>query len=96
MCFHIFMCGESMANMTLSVPDELHKEMKKMAEIKWSEVAREAFKEKIEERKMIERIVSKSKFTEKDAMEFGKMINKAATKRFFDEGNKSNKHKRNH
>ena len=31
-----------MAHITLSVPDEIHKEMKRHPEIKWSEVARQS------------------------------------------------------
>jgi hypothetical protein len=37
-----------MGNLTLSVPDELHERMRKHPEIKWSEVARQAFEEKVE------------------------------------------------
>ncbi|MDD4050188.1 MAG: hypothetical protein PHX47_04255 [Candidatus ainarchaeum sp.] len=36
-----------MANMTLSIPDDLLKELKKHSYIKWSEVARIAFEEKV-------------------------------------------------
>ena len=43
-----------MANITLAVPDELHKKMKKMSDIRWSEVARRAI-----ERKIAEGIISK-------------------------------------
>ncbi len=34
-----------MANITLSIPDELREKMKKYPEIKWSEVVRRAIKE---------------------------------------------------
>lgn len=33
-----------MAHITLSIPDELHEEMKKHPEIKWSEAAREGIR----------------------------------------------------
>jgi len=33
--------------MTLSIPEELHKKMKQMSEIRWSEIARKAITEKI-------------------------------------------------
>jgi hypothetical protein len=36
-----------MANMTLSIPDKLLKKLKKHSYIKWSEVARIAFEEKV-------------------------------------------------
>ena len=35
-----------MAHITLSVPDEVHKEMKHHPEIKWSEIARQSIIEK--------------------------------------------------
>ena len=36
-----------MANMTMAIPDEMHARMKKYSEIKWTEVAREAFQRKL-------------------------------------------------
>jgi len=36
-----------MVNMTMAIPDELHTKMKKHSEIKWTEVAREAFQRKL-------------------------------------------------
>lgn len=44
-----------MPNITLSVPDEIYKKMKKYSEIKWSEVVRKAILEylkKLEENKV--------------------------------------------
>lgn len=70
-----------MANITLSVPDELKKEMDSMRFINWSEVARIAIKEKIVQFKVLESIVKKSKLTEKDAMELSKKINKAMSEK---------------
>ena len=40
-----------MVNMTMAIPKELHKEMKKHPEIKWTEVARQAIEKKAEELK---------------------------------------------
>ncbi len=36
-----------MANMTMAIPDELHSKMRKHAEIRWAEVARQTFQEKV-------------------------------------------------
>lgn len=36
--------------MTLAIPEELHKKMKQMSEIRWSEVARKAIEKRIEEK----------------------------------------------
>jgi hypothetical protein len=71
-----------MANITLSVPDNVHKEMKKFSEIRWSEVARKAILNKLETLKMAEKLASKSKLTEKDVEEFSRKIKGSATKRF--------------
>lgn len=71
-----------MANITLSVPDSLHKEMKQFSDIRWSQVARNAIIEKIEVLKMADKLAQKSKLTEKDIKEFSKKIKSNAAKRF--------------
>ena len=70
------------ANITLSVPDKIHKQMKHFSEVKWSEVARKAIIEKIEILQLAEELASKSKLTEKDVREFSKKIKSNASKRF--------------
>jgi hypothetical protein len=74
-----------MGNITLSIPDDIQKEMKNFSDVRWSEVARKAIIEKIKTLKLVESIVKKSKLTQKDVDEFDKMIKKEATKRFLDE-----------
>ncbi|MBN1156057.1 hypothetical protein JXA85_00430 [Candidatus Woesearchaeota archaeon] len=76
------MCSEIMANITLSVPEEVHKEMKHFSEIKWSQVARKAIIEKIETLRLAENLAKKSKLTKEDIEEFSKKITASATKRF--------------
>jgi len=71
-----------MANITLSVPDNVHKEMKQFSEVRWSEVARRAITEKIETLKMADRLASKSKLTHADVEEFSRKIKSSASKRF--------------
>ena len=67
-----------MANVSLTVPKELKAKMEKFPWINWSEVSRE---EAIEREKLHEdfeefnRIVSKSKLTEKDAMKLAREVN---------------------
>lgn len=43
-----------MANITLAVPDTLHKKMKKHPEFKWSEVARQAIEQKIDDTELLD------------------------------------------
>ncbi len=70
-----------MANITLSVPERLKKEMDSFAEINWSAVAREAFREKIVDLEFLKKFKEKSKLSEKDALRLGKEINKKLAKR---------------
>ena len=71
-----------MSNITLSVPEDIHKEMKHFSEVKWSEVARKAIIEKIETLRLAESLAKKSKLTGKDIEEFSKRIKREATQRF--------------
>lgn len=71
-----------MVNMTLSIPKELHEKMKCMSEIKWSEIARRAIEERINDLETMNRIASKNKLTKKDVEEISKKIKRSAAKRF--------------
>lgn len=66
-----------MPAITLSVSEELKRDMEKAKFVNWSEVAREAIREKAAQLKILEAIAAKSKLSEKDALELGKKINKA-------------------
>ena len=63
-----------MPNITLSIPDELHKVVKQHPEIKWSAVARQAMWEYAQKIKTMDEITSKSELTEMDAEEIGNLI----------------------
>ena len=67
--------------MTLSIPEDLHKKMKKFNEIRWSEIARKAIEKRINDLEVMEKIVSKSKLTEKDAKEISDKIKMGIAKR---------------
>ncbi len=69
-----------MTNITFSVPRELHIKMRKFQEIKWSVIARNAIEQRIKNLEIIERIVSKSKLTKKDAEEIAKKIDSGVAK----------------
>jgi hypothetical protein len=68
--------------MTLSVPKELKTLMDQFPEINWSEVARKAFREKVEDLKFLKEFTSKSELTEEDALELGRKVNRALSKRY--------------
>ncbi|MEK6953964.1 MAG: hypothetical protein AABX01_03080 [Candidatus Micrarchaeota archaeon] len=63
-----------MVNMTLAIPDDLDKLIRRHSEIKWTEVARRAIKEKATELELLETLAEKSKLTEKDVDELSKVI----------------------
>ena len=71
---HILLSEMVMTNMTLAIPEELHKIIKKHKEIKWTEIARQAMWEHARKLEIMDSILSKSKLTEKDAIEIGKKI----------------------
>ncbi len=71
-----------MTNMTLSIPEGLHEKMEQHPEFRWSEIARQAFEKKIDEAELMEKILRKSRLTEKDAEEIGHRIKGEIRKRF--------------
>ena len=70
--------------MTLSIPDEIHKKMKMFRDVRWSEVARKAIQQRIEDLEVMNKIASKSKLTKKDVDEISKKIKRTAAKRFYE------------
>ena len=71
-----------MVSITLSVPEELKKEMDQFKEMNWSEVARRAIIQKIEFLKLFEQATKNSTFTEKDAIRLGRKVNERMAKRY--------------
>jgi predicted CopG family antitoxin len=76
-----------MVNMTLAIPDELHKRMKKISEIRWSEIARRAIEQRVNDLEVMNRIAKKSKLTKKDVNEISKKIKRAASNKFYEDSN---------
>lgn len=70
-----------MGNITLSVPEVLHRRLQKHPELKWSEIARQAFEKKLKELELEEKILAKSTLTEKDAEEIAHKIDRAVAKK---------------
>ncbi|MBI2137765.1 hypothetical protein HYU12_04580 [Candidatus Woesearchaeota archaeon] len=74
-----------MPTVTLTLPDSVKSELKRFSWVNWSEVAREelAREEKLRESfEQFRKIVSKSKFTEKDALELGRKVNESLHERY--------------
>lgn len=67
--------------MTLAIPEKLHKEINRHPEIKWSEIARQAFDKKLKELHWIDILLNKSELTEEDAERIGHKIKEKIGKR---------------
>lgn len=70
-----------MVSITLSVPEDLKKEMDTFPDINWSAVAREAIKSRIIMLEKFKEFTKDSEFTEEDALKFGKEVTEKAAKR---------------
>ncbi len=71
-----------MVTMTLAVPKELKERMDSFPEINWSEVARQAFRRKVEDLEILKRFTRESILTEEEALELGAELNKKLAKRY--------------
>ena len=65
-----------MANVTISVPEDLKKLLDKHPEMNWSEVARQAWWQKARELELFNQLTKSSKATDKDVLELAKEIKK--------------------
>jgi hypothetical protein len=74
-----------MANITLSIPENLYQLIKKHKEVKWSEIARQAMWEYAQKLELLESIVKKSKLTKKDIRVLDKKIKVGILKRHLKE-----------
>lgn len=71
-----------MTTMTLAVPSELKEKMEKFPEMNWSEVARQAFMQRIRDLEFLRKFKSDSTLTEEDALRLGKELSKNLAKRY--------------
>ena len=74
-----------MPNLTVSVDDDLKEQMEKHPEINWSEVTRQAIREKIEALEVMDELTSESELTENDVQELTEKINESGCKRLEDQ-----------
>ena len=72
-----------MTNITLSISDELKHKMDNFSEIRWSEVVRKTIEKKIKDLELLNKLTSKSKLTEKDALEISNKIDRSIAKKLF-------------
>jgi hypothetical protein len=70
-----------MPTVTVNVDDDLKDRMEEHPEINWSEVARSAFEEKIDDLEMMQRLSSDSELTEDDVDELAELIDSNVAER---------------
>ncbi len=89
MCIHINSHRtkkfRKMANITLSIPEDLKKEMEGFPEINWSEVARTSIKQKIAHLKFLKGFRMDSEITPANALKLGKEVSKLLGERYMKE-----------
>lgn len=71
-----------MVTMTLAISVDLKQRMDSFPEMNWSEVARQAFTEKVNDLEFLKKFKSKSTMTEEDAVKLGRKVNTGLAKRF--------------
>jgi hypothetical protein len=71
-----------MANITLSIPEDLKKEMEKFPEINWSEVARDSIKKKIAQLSFLKGFRIDSDISADEALKLGQEVNQLLVKRY--------------
>lgn len=73
---------KKLANITLSVPEELKKEMEKFPEINWSEVARASIKQKLTYLNFLKGFSIDSEITPEEALKLGNEVSQLLAKRY--------------
>lgn len=71
-----------MVTLTLAVPAELKQRMERFPEMNWSEVARQAFIQRINDMEFLKEFTAKSRITDKDALRWGKELNKKLASKY--------------
>jgi hypothetical protein len=67
--------------MTFSVPEDIHREMRRHKDIRWSEVARRALTRELDRLHIYDRLLTGSRLTEADAVELGRTIRRRNARR---------------
>ena len=74
-----------MPSITVNVDNDLKERMEKHPEINWSEVTRQAIRNKIENLELMDELTADSELTDKDVDEIAAKINESARKRVEEE-----------
>ncbi|MBR9704372.1 hypothetical protein GOV12_03095 [Candidatus Pacearchaeota archaeon] len=71
-----------MVNITLSMPEDIKKDMEKFPEINWSVIARKAIINRIILLKKFKEFSKDSTITNKDSIRLGREVNKTVSKKY--------------
>lgn len=71
-----------MPNMTFSILDDLHKEIRSHPGTDWPEVCRRAIRQELARLHPYDRLLADSKLTEEDAVALGREINRRMAERY--------------
>lgn len=70
-----------MTNLTFAVSADVRREMKRHANIKWSEVVRRAIEAELARLHLLDRLLESSELKEEDAVKLGREIRRKAAER---------------
>ena len=71
-----------MAEIVVRVPEDLKAQMERAPGVDWSKVARDAIRERASKLAQLKAVASRSRLTEKDAMELGKVVSRGLHGRY--------------
>ncbi len=77
-----------MPNITITIPEELKKDMERLPELNWSETVREFLADKVKRAlllKKLDKLLENSELTEEDCLRMGREAKKRMSKRFIEE-----------
>ena len=68
-------------NVTISLPEKLHRRMKEHDEISWSATMRNMIEERLKDIELMDKLTRKSKLTKEDVKELAEKIDRAAARK---------------
>ena len=71
-----------MTNITLTIPEEIHKLVKKHNEINWSEIVRRTISKEVMKLELMDKLTAKSKLTLKDVEEINENVKENLFKKY--------------
>lgn len=67
-----------MPEIEVSIPEDLHEEVKAHPEVNWDEIVRQSFERTVQRLHVHDRLLENSQLSEEDAVELGREIRRSA------------------